>query len=337
MKEIRVRLERHRALAIVLASILGGLIAVLLLPRVLPGIPFDYEIYMQGARLIRAGGNPYAELPFWYPLPIVLFTIVPWSFLPDSFLWAFAFIPLGLLHLHFGKRAALCWLYYPLLINVAYGQAEGWLILPLVWLLKDAPVKSAFAMMAMLFKPAYGMFLVPYRLWQWARARRMRDFAWLGGLGLLMGGAAFALDPQWIQHWLGAIARRGASPGLIERNITMWAFVERGGAWFVPLALLVAAFGLLAMPALRRAESRAEVLVVASLFVFPNGLYPVSTAMVLPFVETRNEILALVIASWLLAGLEVLVGAFGGFYLALALFALALRQRRNLARIEVNA
>lgn len=64
---------------------------MVVVPLVLPGVPFDYAIYMQGVTMVRNGLDRYATLPFWYPLPIVLFTIVPWSFLPDQFVWAFAF------------------------------------------------------------------------------------------------------------------------------------------------------------------------------------------------------------------------------------------------------
>lgn len=328
MRRFIIVLEGHRTLTIVVLAILGGIFATWLLPRHMPELPFDYSIYMQGARMIRAGQSPYVTLPFWYPLPIVLFTIVPWSFLPDTFFWAFVFIPLGLLHLHFGKRTPLVWLFYPLLINVAYGQAEGWLLLPMVWLLKDTPINSSFAMMAMLFKPTYAMLLAPYRVIEWLIARAWKNLAWLAGLTVLMFGAAFVVDPQWVAQWLGAIMRRGSSPGLIARNITMWAFIERGGLWYIPLALFLLALILLAIPALKKRETRGEVLVALSLFIFPNGLYPVSTMMVLPFVETRAEIIALVGASWLIAFTEIFTGDFGGYYQSLVLFALGLRQLR---------
>jgi hypothetical protein len=98
--------------------------------------------------------------------------------------------------------------------------------------------------------------------------------------------------------------------------------------WLIPFALLACALILLAIPSVKDPRTRGEVLVAASLMVFPNGLYPVSTMMVLPFVETRAEIIALVIASWLIAGIEILTGDFGGYYLGLVLFALALRQLR---------
>jgi hypothetical protein len=198
----------------------------------------------------------------------------------------------------------------------------------MVWLLQDAPIKSSFAIMAMLFKPAYAMFLAPYRVLEWLLQRRWSNLAWLAGLTGVMFGAAFVVDPQWIAHWLEAIMRRGASEGLIVRNITLWVFIERGGLWLIPFALLACALILLAIPSVKDPRTRGEVLVAASLMVFPNGLYPVSTMMVLPFVETRAEIIALVIASWLIAGIEILTGDFGGYYLGLVLFALALRQLR---------
>jgi hypothetical protein len=50
--------------------------------------------------------------------------------------------------------------------------------------------------------------------------------------------------------------------------------------------------------------------------------------IVLPFVETRAEIIALVVVSWLIAVIEIFTGDFGGYYLGIVLFALALRQLR---------
>jgi len=324
----RLLIEQQRALTIVALSIVGGVLGALVLTQWMPDAPFDYVIYMQGARLVCAGQDPYATLPFWYPLPIVLFTIVPWSYLPDLFWLAFALIPLGLLHLHYGKRAPLTWLFYPLLINVAYAQAEGWLILPLVWLLRDVPVKSSLAMLVFLFKPAYVMLLAPYRLIEWLRGRNSREIRWLAGLSVAMFGAAFTVQPLWLANWFDAIQRRGTSPGLIERNITAMAFWQRGEIWWLPLGLLGAAWVLLTIAGWRHRETRGAALVAASLLTFPNGLYPVSVALVLPFVETTDEILVLVLASWIIPVLEIFTGDFGGYYLSIVLLALALCVRR---------
>jgi hypothetical protein len=325
---MRPQFERHRTWVIVALSILFGVLGAVVLTQWMPAVPFDYAIYMEGARMVRAGQDPYATLPFWYPLPIVLFTIVPWSCLPDLFWWAFALIPLGLLHLHFGKRTPLTWLFYPLLVNVAYAQAEGWLILPLVWLLRDVPIQSSLAMLAFLFKPAYVVLLAPYRLFEWVRARDERKLKWLVGLTVVTFGAAFVAQPAWLANWFAAIQRRGASPGLIERNITAMAFWQRGEAWWLPLGLLGAAWLLLTFAGWRYRETRGASLVAASLMTFPNGLYPVSVALVLPFVETTGEILVLVLVSWLIPTLEIFTGDFGGYYLSIVLVALALRVRR---------
>jgi len=327
-REIPDSSEMRNKLFILIGLILGSAAAALLMPRITAWIPYDYQVYVQGARLIRAGLDPHAALPYWYPLPITLFTTVPWSFLPDQFAWAFAFIPLGLLHLRYGKRAPLCWLFFPLLINVMYGQAEGWLLFPVFWILEDARGKASLGMLALMFKPAYAMLTMPYRVAQWIRDRRWRDLFTLLGLGGGMMGAAFLIDPAWHWHLIGGLARRGDNPELRARNMTIWAFVERGGMWFIPLGLCLIAGVLLGIAAWRAKETRAHLMLAVSLFTFPNGLNPVSSMMVLPFVETRNEILALVATSWLVAGLEVLTGGFGGFYLANVFVALALRVRR---------
>jgi hypothetical protein len=318
----------RRALALILFSCGLGIGATIILPRLTDWIPYDYAVYVQGARLVRAGMDPHAQLPYWYPLPIVLFTTLPWSFLPDQFAWAFAFIPLGLLHVYYGKRAIAWWLFFPVLINVMFAQAEGWLIFPLIWILNDAPIKASFGMIALMFKPAYGMLLVPYRLWEWWRARRWRDLAWLAGLTALTCGAAFSVDPQWHIHFLNGIARRGDNVELIQRNMTMWAFVARGGAYWFALAAVVIIFGALAIPLARVHTTRGDVLLAAMLLFFPNGLNPVSSMMVLPLAQTGREIAILVIASWIAAGLDILVGGFGGVYLVIVLTALALRVRR---------
>lgn len=325
------RNQGMHAASIVSLSLLGGLTATWLIPHFISWIPYDYAVYIKGARMIREGLDPHSLLPYWYPLPITLFTTVPLSFLPDQFAWAFAFVPLGLLHLRFGRNAVLWWLFFPLLINVTFSQAEAWLILPLFWLLEDAPFNSSLGIVALMFKPAYGMFLIPYRLWQWVRARRWKSLAWLGGLGGVMMGAAFLVDRAWPLHWLNSVLRRGDNPELRMRNMTVWAFGGRGELGLVALGLMLAALVWTVIPLLRARETRGQVLLALSLLFFPGGLNPVSSMMVIPLVQTRNEILAMVAASWLAAGLDIVVGGFGGVYLIIVLVALYLRRQRYLA------
>ncbi len=310
-------------------SVLGGIGAAWLLPAMISWQPYDYAIYMQGARMVRAGIDPHAQLPYWYPLPITLFTTVPWSFLPDQFAWAFAFIPAGLLHLHWGRRAILWWLFFPFLINLAYAQAEGWLILPLIWLLDDAPIKSSFGMWALLFKPAYGVLLIPYRLWSWWQARRWRDGRWLIGLTIIAFGAAFVVDPLWWWHWFNGVIHRSENPELRLRNMTVWAFPEHGTIGFVLLGLFLVAFIALGIPLWQSQKYRGQVLLMVSLCFFPGGLNPVSSMMGMFLAETTGEILTLVAVSWGVAGLDALVGGFGGVYLLIVLAAMAIRVRRK--------
>ncbi len=76
---------------------------------------------------------------------------------------------------------------------------------------------------------------------------------------------------------------------------------------------------------------RGDVLLALGLFVFPNGLNPVSTMMVIPLVQTRREIVTLVSVSWLVAAVDWLVSGFGDLYLVIVLAALALRARKAIA------
>jgi hypothetical protein len=208
-------LYRWQTAVIVILSVLGGLVATVVFPR-LPnfshGLPDDYVVYMDGAWLVRQGLNPHEILDHWYPLPVVLFTTMWWSFLPREFAWAFAIIPLGLLHLRYGRWAPLWWLFVPLLINVLYGQVEGWLVLLLFWLLEDRPVKSGLSIIALASKPAYGMLLIPYRLWGWWQAKRYHHFAWLFVFMTISMGAAFLVEPRWLGQWFS-----GVSPGPGDR------------------------------------------------------------------------------------------------------------------------
>lgn len=319
-----------RTLGIVLLSVAGGLLATWLVPQFISWIPYDYAVYMKGARMVRAGLDPYAALPYWYPLPIVLFTTLPWSFLPDQFAWAFAFIPLGLLHLRYGRNAILWWLFFPLLINVAYAQAEGWLILPLAWLLEDRPVMGSIGALGLMFKPAYAFLLLPLRMVEWLQARRWKEWIVILGMGLFMTACAFLVDREWPLHWLNGVLHRAENRELIARNMTVWPLLQQDNIRLAAFFLLVGAFVLLSLPLLRRRETRGHVLLAASLFFFPNGLNPVSSMMVMPMVQTRREILALVLISWLTAGLDILVGGSGVVYLVIVLAALLLVARRNL-------
>jgi hypothetical protein len=320
---------RTKVVIIVCLSIIGGLVATAAVPEFISWIPYDYSVYVEGARFERQGADPYSQLEYWYPLPIVAFTTMLWSFLPDRFAWAFAFIPLGLLHLRFGKRAILWWFFYPLLINVAYAQAEGWLVLPLFWILEDAPRKGIVGILAVTFKPAYGLLLVPYRLYEWFTSRRWSRLIWLVGIGSVMLATAFLIDLAWLGHWFNAILRRGDNLTLIERNMTVWSFVFRGGLWYIPFALIIFALVLISIPMLRCRQTRAATLLCLSLMIFPGGLNPVSSMMVIPLAHSMTEILVLVVTSWLVAGLEILIGGFGGLYLLIVFVALWICWRRE--------
>jgi hypothetical protein len=224
------------------------------------------------------------------------------------------------------------------LVNVAYAQVEGWLVLMLVWLLDDeSPVKSSLAIIALLFKPAYGIFLVPYRLWCWLRSRQYKSLAWLVGTTLVTMGAATLVEPAWPVQWFVGVMHRHENVNLTERNMTIWAFTERGGVWLVVLSLFLILLMVMSWRLLRFPEARGEVLLAWSLFFFPGGLNPVSSMMIMPLVREKSHIIILVIISWLVVGIESLMNGFGGMYLLIVLAALALRLRFLLTSTAVHA
>lgn len=320
-------LDQKQTMVIIALSVVVGLIATAVIPRFIDWLPYDYSVYVDGARLVRQGLNPHELLPYWYPLPIVLFTTMLWSFLPDTFAWAFAFIPLGLLHIYYGKRTLWWWLFFPLLVNVAYAQAEGWLIIPMLWLIEDWPVYSSFSIIALMFKPAYGIFLVPYRVWQWWQNGRKKELAWLMGFTILTMGSAFLVETAWLSQFVMGVLRRHNDVTLVGRNMTIWALTALGGFWWILLLLFLGALFYLVFHLWQYEEARGGVLVALSLSFFPGGLHPVST-MMMPLAKARNEIIIMVTVSWLCVGLDAAAGGLGSVYLILVLVALGLQWRR---------
>lgn len=318
------------SVAIIALSILGGLFATWLMPQLIDWLPYDYLVYVQGAQFVRLGQNPHALLPYWYPLPVVLFTTMPWSYLPSQFGWAFAVIPLGLLHLRYGKRTLLWWLFFPLLINVAYAQMEGWLILPLFWILLNEPIKAGLGLILLMFKPAYAIFLLPYQLWLWWRTRQFNQLRWLFVFTAVAVVAAFLVEPLWPIQWFNGVIHRHENTALQSRNMTVWAFVAHGPAGWFALLLVLWVLAYLCRQLWRQEGHRGPVLLALSLFFFPGGLNPVSSMMIMPLVSSGRDIAILVFSSWVAVILDTVIGGFGGVYLLIVLVALWLRLRQTL-------
>lgn len=318
------------SVAIVALSILGGLLATLLMPRIVDWLPYDYYVYVEGARLVRHGQDPHALLPYWYPLPVVLFTTLPWSYLPNAFAWAFAVIPLGLLHLRYDKRTLIWWLFFPLLINVAYAQMEGWLIFPLFWILLNEPIKAGLGLILLMFKPAYAIFLLPYQVWLWWRTRQFSQLRWLFVFTTVAVVAAFLVEPLWPIQWFNGVIHRHENEALRARNMTVWAFLEHGPAGWLALLLVLLVLAYLCRQLWRTERHRGPVLLALSLFFFPGGLNPVSSMMIMPLVSSGRDIAILVFTSWVAVVLDTITAGFGGVYLLIVLVALWLRLRQPL-------
>jgi len=325
---------RNRILAVVLASVVVGFGLAYLQPYLFPMLNNwtpDYRVYIDGARLVRAGQDPHALLPYWYPLPIVLFTTLLWSYFPYQYAVAFALIPVGLLILRYGRWAPLWLMFVPLAINVLYAQAEGWLILPIFWILEGQAILGSVGITALMFKPAYGILLVPYRIWRWFKQRNRLAFVWLFGLVILTFGVAFFVESNWPIQWFNGVTRRHNDAGLITRNMTVWAFFHPDRPlWSLAiLALILSALIYLVYSLWRYERARGGVLLSLTLFFFPGGLNPSNSMMIIPLIKNPGEIVALSAVSWVTIILDNSTkGGFGGYHLIIVLAAMFLLLRR---------
>jgi len=330
----RPNFTRNRIIVVVLITFLVGFGVAFLQPYLFPILNNwtpDYRVYIDGARLVREGLDPHALLPYWYPLPVVLFTTMLWSFLPYQYAVAFSLIPIGLLILRYGRWAPLWLMFVPVIINVLYSQAEGWLLLPIFWILEGQAILGSVGIVALMFKPAYGMFLVPYRFWRWFRQRNRLAFSWLLGLGTVTAAAAFLVEPTWPIQWINGVLRRHDNAGLITRNMTVWAFFhpDRPRWLLVVLGIMIVTLIYLTIALWRYDRARCGVMLSLSLFFFPGGLNPSNSMMVIPLIKNPREIVMISAVSWIAIILDNgSPGGFGGYHLFIVLAAMALLLRR---------
>ncbi len=330
----RIPLSSKGTLVIVMLSFAIGFGAAFLQPYLFPVLNAwtpDYYVYWNGARLAMEGLDPHALLNYWYPLPVVLVTTMPWALLPYRFVLAFAIIPLCLLVLRYGRWTPLWLLFVPIIINTLWAQAEAWLIFAVFWILEGQAVKGSVGIIALMFKPAYGIFLVPYRLWTWYRDRHFKAVAWLIGGSVILMGAAFVMQPAWPLQWFNGILRRHNNASLIKRNMTVWSYFDpdRSPLLLILLILILLTLIILVIQLWRFKEARAGVALSLSLFFFPGGLNPANSMMVIPLIRTPGEILLMCAVSWGVRLLDIRTpGGFGGYYLLIVLAAMALLLRR---------
>jgi hypothetical protein len=280
----------------------------------------DYDVYVERGQSARGGVffPPEKENP--YPLPTTLFLFIPLSFLPPWFKIIWTLGPYVLLLFLYGKSGALWWLYYPMMIQGATGQMDGWLLLPLVWLLEDRPRLAGLGAVLLLLKPQLAWLTVLVALIQWTRRRDRTNLLWFFIPFLILWVPSFVIRPFWLLQVITPLMQRANESIMPTRGASIWGWVWWYGGWliwFVPLVLALAGF-------LASRVARAKPLQTAqciNLLVTPV-LYASNMVMLIPLSKSARHTLILVAVSWLGVLGDGAFNVFGGAYVILPLTAL---------------
>ncbi len=304
------------------ALIAFGVVAILFLlatqfERILRAWPSeDYFYFRESAQMLVNGISPYARPRLFYPLYTVTWLFVP-LLAGDWTRWVWTLAPIIFLHIALGRKAILLLPFYPLLVHLRFGQVDGWLILPVMFLLRDTKTFAPISAALTLFKPQVVGALVLYRFARWVREQARRNFAIAAITAMVLIAPAFILRPDWVRDWLASIA---AHPPEQNQNATIWGWLYFGTLG-IPFALTE---GVIAAFLVRRARDRASALHLFGLLVTPI-LYAYDYVLVAPTLKTWRECAWMLAISWLAVGIDILASGWGGAYSLIPLAALALR------------
>lgn len=278
----------------------------------------DYRYFRSSAEMLLSGISPYSRPKLFYPLYTVFWLFLPLT-LGDWTRWLWMLAPVAFLHLTLGRKAILLWPFYPLLVHLRFGQVDGWLILPLIAMLRNwkraAPIGAALS----LFKPQSAWSLLLYRLWQWVRARSWPELAVFAATAFILIAPSFILMPNWVPEWFASVR---AHPPEQCQNATIWGWSCFGTPWLA-LALLE---GLFALFLLRATDDQSGAIFLFGVLITPI-LYSYDYVLVATTVKSWRETALLTAISWLAVGIDVLAGGWGGAYSLIPLAALAMRSR----------
>lgn len=280
--------------------------------------PFDYEMYVTWGEALRAG-----RIDHYYPLPTTFWVFAPLSLLPDPFKFVFALAPFLFVLKMFGRKGLVLWLYLPLLTQAQFGQLDGWLLFPLLWLVQDRPFWAPLGAVLLCVKPILAPFAIACALMLWLWHRRRNMLAQFGAMMLVFLLPAFVLDPFWIPHFIQALPLRATHPYLQFRGVSVWTWWNYGGITQLLFPFLIAMIGGLTLYLVRRRENPIRLAELWNQFSFPY-LYQSNLTLTLPLLSTPRELAILTASSWIAAGLDVVAGGWGGAYALIPLAALTL-------------
>jgi len=295
--------------------------------------PNDYDIYAHWGLAERLGPEKYSYwLVNYYPLPTTLWVFVPLSLLPNWFAIIWTIAPFLFALWLFRKPGVILWLYYPLLVQTGIGQLDGWLLLPLYWLIEDRPWLAGVGAVLVLFKPQLAFVTVAYALLSWVIRRDWRNLRAFAITLAIIYLPAFIVNPLWLLTMLDRMHVRANESLLPTRGASLWAWIWRGGItlWFLPIVGLLAT--VLVLYIFVRRGKRMQAAQLLGLLVTPV-LYAANFVTIIPILKTPRQILILTIISWVGVVMDTLAGGWGGAYAIIPITALFLLARENDATI----
>jgi hypothetical protein len=145
----------------------------------------DYDSYVLWGNTQRLSFDQCApQAANYYPLPSTLWIFAPLSMFPRWFAFVFMFAPFIFLLPLFKKDSGIAWLFFPLWVQTGNGQIDGWLILPLYWLIQNTRWLAGIGAVLVLFKPQIAIFAVGYMIIHWFTQRNWRN---LGAFAIYAG------------------------------------------------------------------------------------------------------------------------------------------------------
>lgn len=310
----------------VIALTLEALLAV---PRVLEvWHPWDYGNYVEMGRLLRQGLNPYGT-DRYYPLPTILWIFVPLSMLPAWFRIVWILFPFVFILILFRSQGILLFLFPPFWFATTDAMFDGWLLIPLWWLLQNRRYLAGLGAALLLFKPHVVLFTVLYMFFHWTVTRDWENLSVFVLMVSALWLPSFVVDPVWPLKMLAVLQTRVAGISVLPLlTVSLWSWWAVGG-WGV-LVFLVALLlaGVFFWKAMQNGTRRVASIQIASLLLNPIML-GANMIMVLPTLSRWSHIVAVVAAALGAYALDRAMGNFGGGYALVALIALYFQVRNQ--------
>lgn len=326
----QLKLSPRSIFLCVLIAIVSSLLLVevtTLAPGILDRWINDYDSYvLWGNALLSSTDKCLPQASSYYPLPSTLWVFVPLALLPRWFVLLFMFVPFIFPLLIFKRAGAATWLYYPLMVQSAFGQIDGWLIVPFYWLIQDVRWLAGIGAVLVLFKPQLAIFAVGYMVIHWLVQRNWRN---LGAFFITLAIVylpSFFVCPTWPLAMLNVVGGRTGESNMATRGTSLWAWIWHGGwtLWLLPVVVLVV-ITLVAYVFLVR-NKRIHAVTNLGLLVMPV-LYVSSSVLLILTLRTQRQLVILTAISWVGVVIDTLAGGWGGAYVIIPITALILLAR----------